>query len=58
MKTPKVPKVEKPKEPIDPEDTQTAIPARERSSMRGRSSLISAGRLVTKAAGIKSSLLG
>lgn len=57
MKTPKVPKVEKPKEPIDPIEDET-IPARERTRNRGRSSLVSAGRLVTKASGIKSSLLG
>lgn len=57
MQTPDVPKVVEPKRPIDPQE-ETNIPFRERGRRRGRNSLVSAGRLTTKATGRKSSLLG
>lgn len=50
------PKVFEPKETLDPEEKR--LPFRESGRRRGAKSLVSAGRLMTKAMGIKSSLLG
>lgn len=55
MQTPDIKPV-KPKIPLDPEENKQ--PAREARRRSGRQSLVSAGRLMRKAAGVKASLLG